>query len=199
VRLEEAEGVVVVEAVPEKVGPWTFDDLASLPDELARRVEISDGVLEVSPPPLVGHQQLARRIARALDDDRDRFVLHEVGIDLGPSYRVPDLTVVAAELDGSALLLQPSDVLLAVEIVSPTSITNDRVAKPAQYAARGVRAYWRVEPSPATTVTAYVLRDGDDVYTEVGTWGPGETLRLGDPFAIEIAIDDLTRGLPSSA
>jgi Uma2 family endonuclease len=31
------------------------------------------------------------------------------------------------------------------EVESPSSLTEDRVTKPAQYAAAGIRHYWRIE------------------------------------------------------
>jgi Uma2 family endonuclease len=39
-------------------------------------------------------------------------------------------------------LVAPADVLLAVEIESPSSLTADRITKPAQYAALGIAHYW---------------------------------------------------------
>ncbi|HWG95200.1 MAG TPA: Uma2 family endonuclease, partial [Mycobacteriales bacterium] len=61
--------------------------------------------------------------------------------------------------------LRPSDVLLAVEVMSPTSVTTDRVTKPAQYAAAGIPHYWRLEPDVPLLVR-YALEDG--AYREVG-------------------------------
>ncbi len=66
------------------------------------------------------------------------------------------------------------------------------VTKPAQYAAAGIRAYWRVETEPAITLTAHHLQSGSAAHTEVGTWRAGETVRLDSPFTVQIAVDDLT-------
>ena len=77
---------------------------------------------------------------------------------------------------------------LAVEIVSPGSVTTDRVTKPAQYAAAGIRHFWRVETRPVS-LTAYAL-DGS-TYRELGTWGAGETAHLAEPSPAEIPIDRL--------
>jgi Uma2 family endonuclease len=41
----------------------------------------------------------------------------------------------------------PHEVVLAVEIASPTSQSMDRVTKPALYAAAGIPYYWRIEVS----------------------------------------------------
>lgn len=45
-----------------KLGAWTLDDLAQLPDD-GRRYEIIDGRLLVSPPPSNYHQGLAFELA----------------------------------------------------------------------------------------------------------------------------------------
>ena len=187
--------MVMVELIPEKVGPWTFDDLERLPDESLWRYEIVDGALVMSPGPDRHHETVSALLRRALDDrlTPDLAVLGPIAVDLDPSYRLPDLVVV--DLVGeNTKKLAVADLYLAVEVVSPSSRTTDRVTKPAQYAAYGIGAYWRVETDPEVSITAYVLRAGDDVYTELGTWAEGETMRLAEPFDVEIAIDDLTRG-----
>lgn len=55
--------------------------------------------------------------------------------------------------------VEPVDVVLAVEVMSPGSVSNDRVAKPALYAAAGIPHVWRPELDPLLLVT-HVL-DGD--------------------------------------
>jgi Uma2 family endonuclease len=59
----------------------------------------------------------------------------------------------------------PGDLLLAVEVMSPSSVATDRVAKPAQYAAAGIPHFWRLELDGPVLVR-YAL-DGE-VYREVG-------------------------------
>jgi hypothetical protein len=68
----------------------------------------------------------------------------------------------------------------------------DRFTKPAVYAANGIPIYLRVETEPDVTLTAYELRPGAHAYTELGTWGPGETAHLTDPFPVDIPIDAIT-------
>lgn len=52
--------------------------------------------------------------------------------------------------------------------MGPSSVSNDRVTKPAQYAAAGIPYYWRIEADPPLLVQ-HVLEDG--VYREVGRSG----------------------------
>jgi Uma2 family endonuclease len=78
-----------------------------------------------------------------------------------------------------------------VEVVSPGSITTDRVTKPAQYAAAGIPAYWRVETDPDVSLTAYRLPEGSTVYAEIGTWTRGEIAHLTEPVVVDVPIGQL--------
>jgi Uma2 family endonuclease len=175
---------------------WTFEDLERLlPDDVDwRRYEIVDGALVVSPPPASRHGiaigELAATLRAAVPPGYT--VIEGFGVDLGTSYRVPDLVVLplAGYVQGRNRA-EPGDVLLAVEVVSPGSRTSDRVLKPAQYAAAGIPAYWRLETDPQLSLSAYLLEAGAAVYTEVGTWGPGQTARIERPFPADIPIDTL--------
>ena len=144
---------------------WTVDDL---PDDV--RGELVDGALLVSPPPRPRHRAVAGVLHELLVAavGSGWVVLEAAGVRFDRSnYREPDVAVVRREaLDRE--VLRPSDVLLAVEVMSPSSIANDRVAKPAVYAAAGIPHFWRIEPDPPTLVR-HVL-DGD-VYREVGRGG----------------------------
>lgn len=61
------------------------------------------------------------------------------------------------------------------EIISPTSVRQDRVAKRRAYAAAGISHYWIVDPD-AHTLGALELRD--DRWLEVGTWADGDVPRV---------------------
>ena len=109
-----------------------------------QRYELSDGVLVMSPRPILVHQHLCRRLANVLDEQLATAVPVlevEVVIDSAhpPTYRTPDISVVRAEVvsRGPAGLV-PADVLLAVEVVSPGSRTTDDITKPYQYARAGI-------------------------------------------------------------
>lgn len=173
---------------------WTFADLEALELEDWRRYEIVDGALYVSPRASVRHEFVSAAVRSILDRaaPADWAVIGPIAIDLRPSYRIPDLVVVPTMLRRNAdrSLVEPTEVGLAVEIVSPGSVTMDRVTKPAQYAAAGIPNFWRVETEPLG-ITAYRLESGAAVYTEVGSWAAGETARIAEPFPVEIEIDRL--------
>lgn len=180
----------------DRLEAWSVDDLDDLPDELdRRRVEILDGSLVVSPPPGLEHEFVIARLRNVLHAaaPSEAEVLGSPGIQLATSLRVPDLVVAPNSVrSGAGKFLRPDDVLLLVEVVSPGSITTDRITKPAQYAAAGIPAFWRVETDPLS-LTAYRLEPGHSAYTEVGTWQAGEVVRLSEPFPVEIDLAAVAR------
>ena len=74
------------------------------------------------------------------------------------------------------------------ETESPSSVSQDRVLKPHQYAAAGVAAYWRIELSPTLRFVAHVLRDGR--YDIVADAVSG-VVALVEPFPVSIDLDAL--------
>ncbi|GHJ06737.1 hypothetical protein TPA0907_11040 [Micromonospora humidisoli] len=175
---------------------YTLEDLLALPDD-APRVELVDGVIQVTPSPTLGHQNIASLLWLWLHSrvpDRLR-VAQAVGVGLSANTsRQPDVLLYRAEVPADRFRLRPSDVLLAVEIVSPGTRRVDRFAKPGEYAAAGIPFYWRVEQDP---VHLYAYRIGDRV-------GPGgerqyelvadsaELIELTEPFDIKLPIAEIT-------
>lgn len=173
---------------------WTLKDLAELPED-GRRFEIVDGQLVMVPAPSLGHQDVAKRLGGVLAEGfgADYKVLESVALDMAPTFRIPDITVFSASaFSAKAVAVLPRDVALVVEVVSPGSRTNDRITKPAEYAAAGIGAYWRVETEPELSLTAYVLQDGASAYTEVGTWGEGEIAVITEPIEVQIDVAALS-------
>ncbi len=173
--------------------PWTFADLEALP-ETPWRFEIVDGSLMMTPGPGRRHEVVSENLRIALREvlGRSWRVIGPQNLDLDPSYLIPDLIVISAELARhDAVLTVPADVELVVEIVSPGSRTSDRITKPVQYAAAGIPAYWRVEIEGTISLTAYALGAGDTLYTELGTWSEGQTAVVTQPFSVELPINHL--------
>lgn len=181
-------------AFPQRHSGWTMHDLAELPDD-GHRYEIVDGQPIMMAPVSVLHQIVAGRLGDILKPVVGPllYVLENVAVDLHPTYRIPDLTVLkVAEYGAKDLTVAPTDIALLVEIVSPGSKTNDRITKPAEYAGIGIPNYWRIEIEGQLSLTAYALAADQRTYAEVGTWTTGETADLTQPVTVQIAIDDLT-------
>lgn len=179
--------MTAVTTLPFKPDGWTVDDLDELPDD-GYRYELVDGSLLVSPPPEFDHQYLASRLIVLLSPQLPE-PLRAVG---APgvyfdrrNYRVPDLVVVPR---GETLRRRvgPSDVVVAVELVSPGSRSTDRVAKPAQYAAAGIAHYWRLELDPLELVVHDLA---GDTYREAGRYD--DEVELVHPLPVRLRLADL--------
>lgn len=179
----------MTEALAKPLGPWTLADLATLPDD-GQRYEIIDGSLLVSPLATVSHQAIAGRLHRLLRAAAAPAleVLEGVGVQLPNGVLIPDVLVAhtAAVWSGRSLLV-PADLLLAVEVVSPSSATTDRVTKPALYAAAGVPAYWRVELAGAEAPSVVTYRLMGTAYVEQATATADEAVSLDWPLAVRLA------------
>jgi Uma2 family endonuclease len=134
---------------------WTTDDLAALPEDGLRR-ELLDGVLVVYPSLTDIHQIIAARLMVALEATcpADLHVTQAVTVRISPRQAfIPDVLVTTdAAARRRAGCYAPQEVMLAVEIVSPSSQSMDRVMKPALYAKAGIPFYWLVETDGGLTV-----------------------------------------------
>jgi Uma2 family endonuclease len=156
----------------------TLDDVAAMnaADRFGHRYELSpQGALSVLPPPDSEHAEIATLITVwfAMAGWPGRQILQAVGIKIdglgGSGGRIPDLTLWSAP-QPHGVWLSLTDLLLVVEIVSPSSASMDQSTKVQEYAAAGIPRYWVVERDAAQTVTLHVLR-ADQTY-EVATKMP---------------------------
>ena len=141
-------------------GDWTVEDLRALPDD-GLQDELADGVLLVSPSPRPAHQRaLVRLLVALVEACPPELEVFPAPLDFQPTNRrslQPDLLVVRKEDIGEFAIERP--LLLAVEILSPSTRAKDLLVKRALYEDSGVAAMWVVdldEPS----ITGWVLRDG---------------------------------------
>ncbi|SEG85641.1 Putative restriction endonuclease [Nonomuraea solani] len=105
---------------------------------------------------------------------------------------IPDLVVVPEEVSEAVdLMYDPSDLLLAVEVVSPSSKVHDRSSKVAAYAEAGIPLYWRIEPMEGPRIYVYEL-DGR-TYEGPIVYKAGETVTLSSPFRATFDPADLMR------
>jgi Uma2 family endonuclease len=173
------------------VGPWTGREYLALPED-RRSIELLDGGLLVSPAAGSPHQRLSSQLWYALGRAAPSWleVLEAVNVRVAPGrILIPDLVVVSKPgLDQT--VWDPTDVVLVVEIVSPSSIAADRAIKPPLYAAAGIEHYLRIElTNPAPRAVAYRLHRGH--YVEVTSSRPGQILCLTEPFPVELDLAEL--------
>ena len=127
--------------------PFTVDDLEAMPDD-GNRYELIDGMLLVSPAPSIPHQRLLLRLAIQLEAACPYgLMVLPAPLAVRPSSTTelqPDV-LVARTSDLTEKLL-PVAPLLAVEVLSPSSVINDLNNKKAAYERMGVASYWVIDP-----------------------------------------------------
>jgi Uma2 family endonuclease len=141
--------------------PWgralEYEDLESIPDD-GHRYELVDGALLVTPAPGFGHQRAVKRLLRLIDDacPPDLEALAAPFDVVLSSSTVFEPDVLIARLDDISERNLPVPPVLAVEVLSPSTRSIDRVLKYSRYAESGVEHYWIVDPEEPS-LTAYRL------------------------------------------
>jgi Uma2 family endonuclease len=172
---------------------YTADMVRALPDD-GKRYETVHGELLVTPAPRLQHQEVVRRLLVALSGYVSRVGIGHVlaspaDISWGPDTLVqPDVFVVplaeARTMDWARL----KTLLLAIEVLSPSSTRADRFTKRRLYQEVGVPAYWVVD-AEARVVEVWTPTVAFPVVEPVRvTWRPAGA---SDPF--ELNLDDLFR------
>ncbi len=177
-----------VTLLPFRPDGWTIEDLDDLPDD-DLRYELVDGSLHVSPPPPNSHNVVANRLSfllhAVLEGSWEIVAPGAVRFD-DRNYRSPDLLVVKRE-GATTAYARPQDVLLAVEVMSPSSISTDRLTKPAQYARAGIPHFWRLEREAQPVLMTYAL--AGEVYRETGRFT--DQVVIDDPVELRFTLDAL--------
>lgn len=167
------------------VTPFTVDELLELPVD-GKRYELFNGSLVVSPAPTPRHQRAIFHLQRILYEaaPRELEALSTVNVRASDEdFYIPDLVVVPKAVSNSVgLMFAPGDLLLAVEVVSPSTKTHDRASKPVAYATAGIPLYWRIELEPGPTLYVYEL--GGDSYKEPAAYKGGTVASLSAPFPV---------------
>jgi Uma2 family endonuclease len=168
---------------------WTVADLEALPDD-GRRYELLDGALLVTPAPIPVHQRvigkLFRLLAEACPPSMEVFF---APLDWQPDRRTslePDLLVVRNEDVGPKNITEP--LVLAVEVLSPTTRRKDLLLKRSRYEDGEVSSYWIVDPD-GPSLTAFDLVDGH--YVASAEVDGDEQAELKLPFAVRVRPSEL--------
>jgi Uma2 family endonuclease len=94
-----------------------------------------------------------------------------------------------------AVELAPNSVRMAVEVVSPSSLSDDRVKKPKLYAEAGIPFYVRIELLGVQPPYIYFYKVGKRFYHLVAQAHAGQTIRIDEPVHLEFDPAVLTSGL----
>ena len=164
--------------MPKTETHWTAKMVRALPDD-GKRYELVSGELVVTPAPAPLHQKLLTALIHRLD-----MYLRQAGVgrlltspaDLAfgeDEILQPDLFVLPASLRPQfSAWSEVTSLLLAVEILSPSTARYDRIVKRRRYQRAGIPEYWIVDPD-ARVVERW--RPGDErpeVASEILEWRP---------------------------
>jgi Uma2 family endonuclease len=177
-------------AMPAQQTEWTVDMVRALPED-GNRYEVIDGELFVTPAPSVVHQ---RAVLELLDLVRPYVKAHGIGEALvspadvvvyGPRKFVqPDLFVLP--LVNGALIRAWTEVgrlLLAAEVLSPSTEHVDRGRKRVLYRDKAVPEYWIVDTDTRTIERGRMDDSPVKILTESIQWQPDLD---APPFVIDL-------------
>ncbi|MGW1677512.1 Uma2 family endonuclease [Saccharopolyspora sp. NPDC002376] len=169
----------------------------ALPEEVCRGIEIVDGAIVVPPAPRRLHQRIARRLAGEFEQTAGPELTVDTDVDLRLRdvpllNRRPDVVIYDSALPDD-VILRPQHCLLVVEVMSPDSVTADRTDKPAEYAAAGIKHFWRIESDAQDdrrlAVFRYCLDPATRRYAPAGV--DVDKLAVSDPVDLTIDFDAL--------
>ena len=168
---------------------YTAEMVRRLPDD-GNRYEVVHGELLVTPAPRAAHQLVIQRLMMALGSYLER---HPVGqlfsapADISWSEDVlvqPDIFVVDVEEARTLDWSRMRRLLLAVEVLSPSSTRADRFTKRRLYQEVGVPMYWAVDADARAV----------EVWTPSATFAAVEQERVGwhpagapEPIVLELS------------
>jgi Uma2 family endonuclease len=166
--------------MPAAIAGWTVEMLDALPED-GQKYEVIDGVLYVTPAPSDVHQLVASAFHRRLHDYLRPGQLARA-IQSPADVRRPDRRRNRVQPDVFAVRLvdgrRPAypydlaDIILAIEVESPSNPILDYQVKREVYLSSGVPEYWVVN-SEARVVSRWrsVGEPGED-FSESVTWEP---------------------------
>ena len=170
---------------------WTVDMLDALPDD-GQRHEIIDGELCLTPAPMPPHQLVLMRLSlllgKYLEQSRVAMLIATPADVRRGKYRSfqPDGFVVRLA-DGKlpAYPYAPSDLLLAIEVNSPSTVRLDYRVKKRVYLEDGVGEYWVVN-TEARNVTRWrgCAEPGDVLMDEISWQAPD----LDHPLVVDLPV-----------
>jgi Uma2 family endonuclease len=184
-------------------GSWTDAEYLWLTDYTSRRVEFTDGYLEVLPMPTENHEGILQFFLFTL-----AALVHPLGgkvydsgirLRIRPGkFREPDLLLVKSAADPRRRNRFWKGADMTLEVVSKDKPERDLIDKVYDYAEGNVPEYWIVNPF---TETITVLRLENGRYVEHGVFRrgdlatsvilPGFSVNVTEVFDIETPPDDM--------
>jgi Uma2 family endonuclease len=177
-------------AMPDAARRYTIEEVLEFPSD-GNRYELVDGELLVTPAPSLRHQMIVGevylRLANYLSDNPGiaRVLLSPADITFGGTgLTQPDIFVVPVEELG-ANWDAIRTLLLAIDVLSPSSARGDRVKKRPFYQKQGVATYWIIDPDAQMVEVWHPEDERPAIVTEELRWrikpdGPDLVIPLGE-------------------
>jgi Uma2 family endonuclease len=178
--------------MPTSRAEWTVEMLDALPED-GNRYELIDGELFMTPSPDYAHQSVLGALCVRL---RAYMRPSAVGrVVISPSdVRKPDWKRNRVQPDIFVVRLKegavPSfpfdmrDLLLAVEVESPSNAAHDYQTKRELYLRNGVPEYWIISPEKRTVARWQSADDPGELLTQRLEWQPDG---MAEAFAMELS------------
>jgi Uma2 family endonuclease len=184
--------------VPDAARRYTVDEVLAFPSD-GNRYELVHGTLLVSPAPRLAHQKILGRLYQQLAGYLTQYsavaevLLSPADITWGTREDLaqPDIFVVptsetADDWDAIRTLL------MAVEVLTPSTARHDRITKRRLYQEHGVRIYWIVDPDARLVEVWRPADSRPEIVTDVIRW------RVRPEAApLEISLAKLFERLPA--
>jgi Uma2 family endonuclease len=176
-------------AMPAQPTEWTVEMVRALPDDGSRH-EVIGGELFVTPAPSWIHQRAVGELFRILMPYLEQHatgdaIIAPADVLFGPRDMVePDLFVVPL-VGGRAPRTweEVGRLLLAVEVLSPSTLRSDRGDKRALYQRKGVPEYWIVDLDARRFERWRPNDESPELLAAALAWQPD---RFIEPLAIDL-------------
>jgi Uma2 family endonuclease len=162
--------------MPDTARRYTVDEVLAFPPD-GNRYELVHGELLVTPAPKLPHQvtvgEFYYRIRQYLDKHGSGFQVLLSPADIRWPHDVlvqPDLFGVPVGELTAEVWSSVRTLLLAVEVVSPSSARYDRVTKRRVYQDHGVATYWAVDPDVRLVEVWHPSDDRPEIVTDTLRW-----------------------------
>jgi Uma2 family endonuclease len=177
-------------AMPASRDLWTVARLNALPDD-GQRYEIIDGERFLMPAPTFRHQRALLRLALLLDAYCESYGLSLLCAPFDVPFTEdtlvqPDLLVLPTQPNGETAtgFSSVGRLILAVEVLSPSTAKRDRGEKRAVYRRERVDEYWIVDPEARVIERWRPDSTAPEIIRETLEWSPVESHA---PLTLDVA------------
>ncbi|HET8713006.1 MAG TPA: Uma2 family endonuclease [Gemmatimonadales bacterium] len=163
--------------MPELLQGWTAARVRQLPDD-GRRYEVVDGELLVTPAPSWNHQAAVAELYVALRSyckaaKVGEAVMSPADIEFDVKTLVqPDVFIVPLDKGRPKEWSDIRDLMLAAEVISPSSARADRTVKRRRYQRAGVPEYWIVDVDARVIERWHPADERPEVVIDELLWQP---------------------------